>query len=124
MRRSEARARVERGAALLDRAMPSWVERIDLETLKLRSACDCVCGQLGQRSRSPKVREMMDDYDYSPFLAFSYWLDGRFGEARADTEANGFVVMHDADGSGWALIEREWRRLIVARRKEAARNAV
>ena len=42
----EAKVRVARGAALLDRERPGWPERIDLDTLQLSSACFCIRGQL------------------------------------------------------------------------------
>lgn len=42
----DAATRVARGVALLDRKAPGWVDRIDLDTLELSSAFDCVLGQL------------------------------------------------------------------------------
>lgn len=38
--------RVARGAAELDRILPGWYEKIDLEILDLDSPCKCVLGQL------------------------------------------------------------------------------
>ena len=40
------KARVERGAALLDAEQPGWCERIDVPTLDMRNGCSCVLGQL------------------------------------------------------------------------------
>jgi len=38
--------RVEAGARLLDRMMPSWEELIDLDKLHINSGTDCILGQL------------------------------------------------------------------------------
>lgn len=42
----EARERVSRGAAWLDKTYPHWVEKIDLGVLDLSDKCFCVLGQL------------------------------------------------------------------------------
>ncbi len=42
----EARERVERGAKLLDAKQPGWREKVDPETLEIRSECGCVLGQV------------------------------------------------------------------------------
>lgn len=39
-------AKVRRGVELLDREIPGWHERIDLETLEVISTSHCVLGQL------------------------------------------------------------------------------
>ena len=40
------KARVERGAALLDAEQPGWAPRIDVPTLDMTSGFDCTLGQL------------------------------------------------------------------------------
>lgn len=47
MTQDEARARVAKGAAHLDRVRPGWFNRIDTGTLALRDPCGCIIGQLG-----------------------------------------------------------------------------
>jgi hypothetical protein len=42
----EARIRVARGAALLDRVRPGWARQIDVGTLTLHDPCGCIVGQL------------------------------------------------------------------------------
>jgi hypothetical protein len=42
----EARQRVERGAALLDRKKPGWREKVNPETLEMWVGCSCVLGQV------------------------------------------------------------------------------
>lgn len=46
MTQIEARERVERGAALLDRERPGWAQRIDCGALNIAYGCDCILGQL------------------------------------------------------------------------------
>jgi hypothetical protein len=46
MTQQDARARVARGAALLDEKRPGWERRIDLGTLTLHDPCGCIVGQL------------------------------------------------------------------------------
>lgn len=43
---SDIYERVERGAAFLDEKRPGWWREIDLSLLDIRSACNCVIGQL------------------------------------------------------------------------------
>lgn len=38
--------RVAKGAAELDRILPGWEQKIDLDELRLESDCNCVLGQL------------------------------------------------------------------------------
>lgn len=42
----EARERVAKGAALLDRERPGWAQQIDTGTLRMETSCFCVLGQL------------------------------------------------------------------------------
>ena len=84
--------RVERGAALLDKRMPGWAERIDLEMFVLADCKRCVLGQLGGH----------------------YWggLDELKLSSRDGAE-HGFDVYapetHDA-------LEQDWRLAILSRR--------
>lgn len=39
-------ARVDAGAAWLDANYPDWLEKVTINELNLKSACDCVLGQL------------------------------------------------------------------------------
>jgi hypothetical protein len=41
----DLKAAVQRGATWLDEAMPGWHDRIDLDTLEMRSSTMCVGGQ-------------------------------------------------------------------------------
>ena len=44
----EARARVARGATILDRISPGWEREIDIGVLDLSTSDRCICGQLGK----------------------------------------------------------------------------
>jgi hypothetical protein len=66
--------RVEAGAAWLDVHEPGWLEKIDLDTLFLGSACDCILGQLATGTvpfggewrdiaRSAGIESFSEDYD-------------------------------------------------------------
>jgi hypothetical protein len=99
-------ARVARGAALLDEKLPGWVERIDLDKLKLSSGCNCILGQTWDGPTSA---------DSSPF--------GAHADALAlggdDDIEHGF----NAGGEDWfsnepeyEALTAEWKRLILARR--------
>lgn len=44
--KAELEARVERGAALLDRELPDWRERVHVGALDMRSCALCVVGQV------------------------------------------------------------------------------
>ena len=52
--------RVERGAALLDAKRPGWWRRINLRRLDIRSACDCIAGQLGGYSDTLRALGLLD----------------------------------------------------------------
>jgi hypothetical protein len=56
----EARIRVARGAAHLDRVKPGWHERIDVGTLTLHDPCGCIVGQLckGEYARGQTVLQI------------------------------------------------------------------
>ena len=42
----EARARVVKGAALLDARIPGWHERVNIQTLNLAGCKNCIIGQV------------------------------------------------------------------------------
>lgn len=46
-------APVSKVALALDEDIPGWESRIDLETLDMRSVCNCVAGQLASKWAAP-----------------------------------------------------------------------
>ena len=65
------RARVERGAALLDAEKPGWCERIDVPTLDIRDANHCVLAQV-----YPSFSEGLTELDiWEESLGFSSGAD-------------------------------------------------
>lgn len=94
LRADEARLRVARGAAHLDRVRPGWHDRIDVGTLTLHDACGCVVGQLcGRNFRSGLIA--LGVVTLSAAFGFSSLLEG------------------DAD-------KAEWRRLLATLGPDAA----
>lgn len=59
----EARARVHRGAAHLDQVRPVWWNEIDVGTLTIRDADDCVIGQLAHGNGWTSVSDQLTDCD-------------------------------------------------------------
>lgn len=68
----EARARVAKGAALLDERVPDWLERIDTSKLSLLSPCLCVIGQVFGNYYL-NVRRFMG-VDETEHQAHGFWL--------------------------------------------------
>ena len=92
---------VERGAELLDRELPGWDERIDLDRLDLGSTCDCIVGQLNpahahfKHHRYSKGIEALGVETRPSRFGFNTWGQQRF-----------------------ASLTAAWKRLIESRRKE------
>jgi hypothetical protein len=84
----EARARVARGAAMLDERRPGWFHRIDPGVLDLQSGCACIIGQL------------FDGYT-NAYQEFTEWT------AYSWRSAHGFTVNSDTDLSDTDLAHAE-----------------
>jgi hypothetical protein len=103
--RETVAARVARGAALLDRQIPGWERRIDLETLHLQSPCLCVLGQLhpGQEFAN---------------TAYSCGLD-RLALTTTQGYYHGFDAgcpSVDAEDGDYDALTAEWHQVITERR--------
>lgn len=101
-------ARVDKGAALLDRERPGWDQRIDLDRLNVRSECNCVFGQ--EFAQHPEADNPI------PFTTGAEELFGT--EATADDLAEyGFEEYSDEpEDGGYEALTAEWKRVILARR--------
>ena len=102
--------RVARGAAFLDETRPGWDRHIDLDRLSLRSACDCVLGQLDDEPRhawQETVEAFGLDFEDSQECDLGFSLPS--------------VTVADADwpagARGWRELTEAWRALITARRE-------
>lgn len=97
-------ARVTRGAQLLDERLPGWVDRIDLDRLNLASSCNCILGQ--------KFGDYLDG------------IDALFNCQNTDAINHGFDAFEDegadAEAAEYEALTAEWRRVILARREQAA----
>jgi hypothetical protein len=101
--------RVERGAALLDRARPGWEREVSPDRLAILSCTDCLLGQLYGHSVCG-VREVCDALSTpSNLFMFSLWKHGfdlSVGEY-FDTAADAQMRYSDALADAWrALIRR------------------
>jgi len=106
-------ARVQRGAALLDKKWPTWAQDIDLDRLDIKSTTSCMTAQYaGSQGEEPYFvtgQEMLD-------------LDNRA------YELHGFNADGDSSGENWheggyPILNRLWRELIIQRREAAQPEA-
>lgn len=115
--KAQARARVARGAAHLDKARPGWFNRIDVGTLTLHEACGCIVGQLcGLQAYGGLAAG-------EPFNTGVALLFGRTSYAEAMGVSLGTYEDFDDDdrpGAGYRLLQDCWIREIAARRHPVA----
>jgi hypothetical protein len=95
----------ELGAAWLDEHDPGWAARVDPGALRMRSACNCVLGQLAR--------------DRDPYEAgFGFWAylarTGRAYDLPWAVE-HGFAVAGRGSGLQWEPLGDIWRELIADR---------
>lgn len=132
------RARVAQGAALLDREVPDWWRRINLDTLRMSACSSCVLGQLYgdydiglDQLHIPAQRETPPADLLEVKLGFNSWdfyeavMDPETGcEVDFDTETlayqQGLATFDEHRASvRWILLEAVWEDVIRTRRKEA-----
>lgn len=122
------RERAERGAALLDKLMPSWFKKVDLDTLKLSSCTDCVCGQIARNSALPYFRVKRRWYRRNGYgsqkidwtVALS-WLNAKTKKKNVDVDSyeHGFVAYSNY---GYHQLDKEWGRIVRERLEAEARS--
>lgn len=120
----DLKARVEKGAGLLDQERPGWIDRLDLDHLNLSNPFYCVLGQ----EFSADSRTLYDSgYElalYELFEGIPPSIDGMPAD-----EAYGFCAgpadyrtcEGDKLGNPWELMQATWTSYIEARRAEASR---
>lgn len=101
---------IARGVALLDRVQPDWLSLIQLHELNLRSACDCVLGQVERRRPGGPRTFATVNYGYDVFKERMGWND-------LDALRHGFALLHAHDDA-WDTLTQEWRDTIHALRRE------
>jgi hypothetical protein len=117
MPRETIATRVERGAALLDRHVPGWEKRIDLETLDIASSEFCICGQLANKSRAKFVRENLG-YPGEGFGVFIEYLDTK---RKPKTEMDAVWLnsgRYGFSGRAFSRLTKAWKALIEERVSE------
>ena len=72
------KARVQRGAAILDRLVPFWYKRIDLGRLDLSGCSNCIIGHLFESyTAGSQALCRGADYEYGFDVPLIYELDAR-----------------------------------------------
>ena len=97
--RAEAEARVERGAALLDRERPGWQEDVDPFTLRIESCERCVLGQL-----------------YGDYTAGFSALTGPETQVPGWRQMHGFAINRGETEIAFWVLTDAWIAAIAARR--------
>lgn len=114
--KDEARQRVAKGAAYLDKKCPDWTDRIDTGTLTMSGNCFCVMGQLA---------DCTGEWDT---------LYDRFGITTADHDILFAVTLDNSESKTWnthtertadyLVLQDAWIEAIADRRlREDARSA-
>lgn len=101
MTQDEARARVARGAALLDAKLPGWAGRVDIGLLSIESIRDCIVCQTAHKNFIKGLR-VLGAYDDPAMFGF-----GRSDEDRV-CDKDGYWI-------GWRLLQNEWIQQIADR---------
>jgi hypothetical protein len=99
---SSAAEAVANGAALLDERMPGWYDSIDLDVLSVRSPEFCICGQLKHKEED-------------------VWTV--LGKNIDEAAARGVYCLSSCDWT-YADLDREWAKLIQARREARVPSAL
>jgi hypothetical protein len=100
----EARARVAKGAALLDAKRPGWFKKIDWRHLRIDSCESCVIGQLFNLAETGGIGFTASLERLGVFNAavYGFGIDGRLGDA-------------DSKQGSWRPLGRAWRQAITER---------
>ena len=110
-------ARVQRGAALLDKRWPTWAQDIDLGTLDIENGDHCMTAQYAQSLGNADA----DWYDGMRAL-------GLYEDSDNSYAAHGFNAEPDyeadyASEGAFAILNDLWRDLIQERRAQARPEA-
>ena len=124
----ELEERVEKGAAWLDRNVPDWVDRVEVQSLKMSDTCRCVLGQLFtvEVEQDPKFAYYSN---HSNKTIPGYWrvvedmweypkVDGVDRLTRQEAEELGFDITEGFSApEDYTTLANVWSRLIGARRR-------
>lgn len=90
IRQKEANKVVRRGARLLDRLVPDWHTKINLNSLSLGSCHDCICGQLASKA----YRSLRIERNTTGWIS---WITGRRALAKLAIDAGLKIEFYDGD---------------------------
>lgn len=99
----DVQTRVAAGVAFLDRQVPGWVDRIDVDNLNVASPVNCVLGQL-YGMYSSGISALGLDQDQAAALGFQVEVTG---DSFSD-----FVRALVASAEEYPALTDEWRRVI------------
>ena len=107
------RARVERGALLLDEVEPQWWDRVSTQRLQMALGCECDIGQLDATEEaygdySQGMRIIVIPHFERPANATGNWFSDFLGFA------HGFYTRNEAD---YEVLDTEWRLAIEERQQ-------
>jgi hypothetical protein len=94
--RDEARERVARGVAHLDRMTHDWADRIDVKTLRISQSCNCVLAQVYNTT-------------YSVGMMRAELVSGELIDL-------GFTSP-DNDPGSWRILQNAWEEVIFERQR-------
>lgn len=95
----EARSRVAKGAAHLDRVRPGWFHRIDVGTLTMWDPCGCVVGQICGNFNA-HLRQLLPNQDCVEFGLNLPWAWDSYSEPTPE----------------WTVLQDAWIEAIADRR--------
>lgn len=106
----EARARVAKGVASLDKARPDWADCIDVGTLSMSGACLCIMGQLANGAAWEHAGFSLYQY---PDLVPAVTLDDASTRTYRDDQ---FGTDYEERRRDYVVLQDAWIEAIAARR--------
>jgi hypothetical protein len=88
--KEELQVSVERGAALLDRELPSWRKKVDAVYLDLEDCERCVLGQIWNPTRADHDSRKMHSYGQGMTYLFSESWDDHDGQSHGFTNRDDY----------------------------------
>lgn len=124
----QARYCVQRGARWLDENFPEWTTRIDLDTLELSEANQCICGQVfadrveveGTEETDPSFG-IESGFDYANthlFAEANSWISVAIpkGEIFRANKVSRYLGFMESDFASFHDLQRNWVRFLERRK--------
>lgn len=125
--------RVAAGAAWLDEQVPSWLDLIDLYTLRLDDGCRCILGQtFGDYGLAPLAGAPDEEFDEDEGRYFLGEIPDEYDAAAAvlgfqSSEVSASrplkrPILQDVRDREYGELTAEWKRLILSRREAVSQS--